>query len=381
MAYHARVRPSVLHVSRSVGGGVGRVVADLVTDQVTRGWRVAVASPVGQLSDEATAAGAQHVEWAARREVRSFVTEVPSLARAISSFGPDVVHLHSAKAGLAGRLAVRGSIPTVYQPHGWPFLLGDRTDPAARAWERWAAHWTDVVVCVSGSEATRGRAIGVRGTIEVIHNGVDLTRFPTSDDGQRNEARAALGLADVPLVVCVGRVCRQKAQDVLLDVWPDVRARVPGATLALVGDGPMRAELEQRNVSGVLWAGHRDDVVAWLLAADVVTQPSRAEGLAMTVLEAMACRRSLVVSDADGMVEAVGRGADGAGCIVGVEQHSDLADALVARLTHPTIAAAEGDNGRIRVERGFDRERVNQSVARLVESLIDPERQPARARS
>ena len=73
------------------------------------------------------------------------VGETQRLRRLISQVDPDVVHLHSAKAGLAGRLAVRGTRPTLFQPHGWSWLAArGATARGALAWERLAARWTDV---------------------------------------------------------------------------------------------------------------------------------------------------------------------------------------------------------------------------------------------
>ena len=82
--------------------------------------------------------------------------------RLIRRVAPDVVHAHSAKAGLAARLALRGRVPTVYQPHAWSFeAVEGRTAGLARAWERWAARWTDRVLCVSEAERRTGERAGV----------------------------------------------------------------------------------------------------------------------------------------------------------------------------------------------------------------------------
>src|SRR4051812_17465786 len=109
----------VLHVSQPVDGGVAQVVADLVTDQVGRGWDVVVACPPsGWLPSVVCDAGARVVQWpAARSPGLSVVREAQVLTRTVQATAPSVVHLHSAKAGLGGRLAVRGRRPTVYQPH------------------------------------------------------------------------------------------------------------------------------------------------------------------------------------------------------------------------------------------------------------------------
>jgi Glycosyl transferase 4-like domain len=109
----------VLHVSQPGDGGVARVVAQLAEDQLKRGLDVAVAGPSGrELEAAVTAAGARFSPWNARRSPgpRTFL-ETRSLAHLIASADPELVHLHSSKAGLAGRLALRGRRPTLFQPH------------------------------------------------------------------------------------------------------------------------------------------------------------------------------------------------------------------------------------------------------------------------
>ncbi|WP_241838051.1 glycosyltransferase [Streptomyces sp. CB03234] len=231
------------------------MVTDVVGAQVDLGMRVAVACPPGTpLAVAAGARGAEVHPWRAGREPGPrLVVESRRIAELVELVRPDLVHAHSAKAGLAARIAVRGRVPTVYQPHAWSFEAVDGvTGALARRWERWAARWTDRVICVSEAERRRGEYAGVRASWSVVHNGVDTARFTTGPD--RAAARAALGLpASAPLVVCVGRLCRQKGQDTLLAAWPAVLARVPHARLVLVGDGPAADSL--RAAAGRIAAG------------------------------------------------------------------------------------------------------------------------------
>jgi glycosyltransferase involved in cell wall biosynthesis len=280
---------------------------------------------------------------------------------------PDVVHLHSSKAGLAGRLAVRARRPTIFQPHAWSF---DAVDGLVRrgalVWERVAVRWTDAVVCVSEAERRRGEDAGVRGAWRVIPNGVDLAALTPATSGERAAARARLGLPANPLVVCVGRLSRQKGQDVLLAAWPAVRRQVPAAHLALVGDGPEGARLRSGSPEDVLFVGLRDDVPDWLAAADVVAAPSRWEGMSIALLEALARARPVVAADTPGAAEAIG---DEAGAVVPIEDASRLADELVVRLRAPRRAQIEGRKGRERVERLFDLRRTTAAHAALYEEL------------
>lgn len=356
-------RPAVLHVAQSGDYGVTGFLEALLADQAARGWRVGLAGPV-------PLAGARHLPWHAGREPGpAVVAEARTLASALARFEPDVVHLHSSKAGLVGRLVVRGRLPTVFQPHAWSFLAvhGPRR-AAARSWERWAAPWAHRIVCCSEAERSRGERTGVRGRWEVVPNPVDLGRFRAGDGRSRASARRRLGLGPRPLAVCVGRLSRQKGQDVLLDAWPAVGRRVRGARLALVGEGPERHRLEALAPVGVCFAGRQDDVVPWLHAADVVVQPSRYEGQSLVVLEAMACGRAVVATDVEGMGEALG--AD-AGALVPPDDPGALAEAVAARLADPELADREGRAGRARAERHHDRRCWGDRLAAVTLAVLD----------
>jgi glycosyltransferase involved in cell wall biosynthesis len=248
----------------------------------------------------------------------------------------------------------------VFQPHAWSFAAVDGPARLATvAWERVAARWADVVLCVSDAERRTGEAAGVAGRYRVVPNGVDLTRFAPGDAAARDAARRRLGLDAGPLAVCVGRLSRQKGQDLLVAAWPAVRSAVPEARLALVGAG----SLDSEPPAGVVLAGEQPDVRPWLHAADVVVAPSRWEGLALGVLEAMASARSVVAADVDGMREALGDGE--AGALVAAGDLSALRDAVVVRLLDGALADDEGRAGRGRVERSFDVRRSLEQVTAL----------------
>ncbi len=182
------------------------------------------------------------------------------------------MHAHSAKAGLAGRLAVRGRVPTVFQPHAWSFdAVQGREAALALTWERYAARWSTRTLCVSETERRAGEEAGIAAHWSVIRNGIDLRHFRPDEGAARAPARAALPLlsglpAGAPLVVCVGRLCHQKGQDILLRAWQQVAAAVPGARLVLVGDGPDRERLTAQAPPGVLFAGASRDTRPWLHA-------------------------------------------------------------------------------------------------------------------
>ncbi|MFF7485681.1 glycosyltransferase family 4 protein [Streptomyces luteogriseus] len=364
--------PRVLHVTQPVDGGVARVVTDLAGAQLAAGLRVTVACPDSPLAARLAALGADVRHWAATRAPGpSLADEARRLARIVEDVRPCLVHAHSAKAGLAGRLAVRGRIPTVFQPHAWSFEAVDGVTAAlARGWERWGARWAARVVCVSEAERRRGVEAGIRGRWSVVPNGIDVERFRPADAGAVRARLLPDGDPRAPLVVCVGRLCRQKGQDVLLTAWESVLRRVPGARLVLVGDGPDHGRLRALAPGSVLFAGDVADVVPWYQAADLVVLPSRWEGMALAPLEAMACGRPVVVTDVGGARESLPPGLL-PHCLVPAPAPAALAAALTGLLLDPPLRAALGDQGRRHVLSTHDVRRTAQAVADVYRELLD----------
>ncbi|MFD6879160.1 MULTISPECIES: glycosyltransferase [unclassified Streptomyces] len=369
-----------MHLVQPVDGGVARVVTDLVRAQAAGGLRVVVGCPRGgRLADDARDAGAEVLTWrAGRAPGPGLPAEVLGAARMVRRVRPDLLHAHSAKAGLAGRLAVRGSLPTVFQPHAWSFdAVGGATAALALRWERLGARWADRVLCVSESERRAGESEGIAGRWSVIRNGVDLDHFrPGRPDPEqdRAEARAGLPLPDGlrgggPLAVCVGRLCPQKGQDILLRAWPELLGAVPEARLALVGDGPDGERLRRTAPPGVFFAGAAADIRPWLRAADLVVLPSRWEGMALAPLEAMACGRPVLVSDVSGARESLPPG-QGRLCLVPPEEPTALAKALGRLLTEPRLLAELGEQARQHARTDFDVRRTADAVTGLYHELL-----------
>ncbi|SEG69558.1 Glycosyltransferase involved in cell wall bisynthesis [Thermomonospora echinospora] len=339
--------PRVLHVVQPTTSGVGAYVADACADQQRRGWHVAVACPdEGDLARRLAELRIVRFRWAAERVPGPrTLAEARRLHRLVGAFRPDVVHLHSSKAGLAGRLlpsTARGHRPVVvFQPHGWSWpAAGGGLGWLALWWERAAARRTDLLVCVGAGEAQVGIAGRVPGLLRIVRNGVDLTRFRPAGAEEKAQARARLGIdPDARLAVCVGRVTRQKGQDVLLKAWPLVRAGCPRAELAVVGSGDRLARARRQAGAGVRFTYEVDDPRPWYAASDVVVVPSRWEGLPFTALEAMATGRPVVASDIPGLSELV---APGAGALVPPGDVGALSEALVERLSDAGTAEREG---------------------------------------
>ena len=360
----------ILHVSQPTTAGVMIVVRDLLRDQVDRGWCITVACPEdGDLREEAQRLGAKWLPWPATRSPgRSVLSETRRLSAIIAESRPDLVHLHSSKAGLAGRLAIRGRIPTVFEPNAWSFhAVSGLLRQAALRWERLAARWTNATICVSDDEMRTAVAARISNPMHVIRNGVNLDHWSQPSTPDHLDARRMLGLPeDTRIVVSVGRLCRQKGQDLLLQAWPAVVAQHPNAQLVLVGDGDLRDSLQLLALRSVRFAGASREVRRWYLAADLVVMPSRWEGLSLALLEAMATERAVVAFDVSGMSDAVTKAC---GVLVRPESVDDLARALTELLSAPDHRNALAKAARQRAETVFDIRLTCERVAELYRKL------------
>lgn len=326
----------VLHVAQPDNGGVATYLTALADYQAANGWQVHVAAPV--VPQRAT-----HHPWrASRNPLAGVPDESRRLSAIVDRVEPDVVVLHSAKAGLVGRWVLRGRVPTVYVPHAWSFLA--LPQPLARQalrWERIASRWTNLVIAVSEGEAMVAVRSGVNAPMLVVANPV-ADSWLTIPDISPAQARSRLDLPQRPTVVSVGRMCTQKGQDLLLDAWELLRRADQLPQLVLVGDGPVRDSLQAQADESVIFAGAKPNVQPWLQAADVVAMPSRWEGMALSMLEALATSRSLVTHHVSGS-DVVMRARAGAAVAVGDTER--FSAALAMRLHRPTLARREGVRG------------------------------------
>ena len=251
-----------------------------------------------------------------------------------------LVHCHSSKAGMLGRLAARiVGLPAIFTAHGWAF--GDPEWPWWKrvAWvavERRLARVSEFVITVSDADEALAERHGVRGRQgnRLIWNAIDETAW--SGGPSRAEARRVLGLADDAFVVgTVARIAAEKDPETLLRA----AALDPEVQLLVVGDGPMRpAAVRMASALGldgrVLWLGDREDVLTCLRAMDVFTLASRKEGAPYTQLEAIAAGCVPVVTDVGGMPTMVGQ----AGLVVPPGQPEQLAAAWGAARVGPDAA-------------------------------------------
>lgn len=235
---------------------------------------------------------------------------------------------------------------------GWSML------PGARSALRRIGDGADVITYVS--RYTRGRfasAFGPRARLEHLPPGVDTDRF-RPDPAARAELRARYRLGERPVAVCISRLVPRKGQDMLIKAWPDIRSRVDGAALVIVGGGPHAETLHRLAAdcgvdSDVVFTGGvaASELPAHYAMADVFAMPCRTrgagldvEGLGIVFLEASATGIAVVAGDSGGAPETVLDGQTGR--VVNGRSHDQIVEAIAELLADPAAARRMGEAGR-----------------------------------
>jgi glycosyltransferase involved in cell wall biosynthesis len=206
-----------------------------------------------------------------------------------------------------------------------------------------------------------------------IPNGVDAALFSPVSPGEQAALRAALGLpTDRVLCAFVGRLTRQKNPNLLLEAWS--RCERSQAHLVFVGDGPLRADLEQRNsrlpsARRASFTGAVQEITSFVRAMDLLVLPSQAEGISNSMLEAMACGLPVVATDVGGARDVLGD--DGkAGLVVPVGSSAALAEAITALADSPALRREIGAAARTVIEDRYDMKRVVAQYLSLYADLV-----------
>lgn len=284
-----------------------------------------------------------------RHDLRAF----GELRAAIRAFAPHVVHTHSSKAGVLGRLAAFAErVPIVihsvhgfgFGPHQW---LPVRT--AFLAMERLVAPRTTAFIAVSRKNLEEGVRLGLfpREKAWVIRSGIDLSVF--SRGGEGSSVRQELRIPpDAPVVLQVSCFKPQKAPERFVELAARLSPAFPEARFLLVGDGELRPWVERLRTWWGLedrlhLLGWRRDVPRVLAAADVVTLTSRFEGLPRVLVEARCVGVPVVAMAVDGVVEVVEDGVNG--FLVPPGDVATMAERVGFLLAHPDRAKAMGQAG------------------------------------
>jgi glycosyltransferase involved in cell wall biosynthesis len=266
-----------------------------------------------------------------------------ALSRALDDWRPDVLHLHSSKAGFIGRFvhAARHSPSRVfYSPHGLSFLDPDQPlrNFVFRSLETIAAWTGATAVACSRGEAELLAQVSSREVL-LLENPVDERFFAVSRRPWRPRT-----------VVTIGRLSRQKAPEKFAAVALATRSRAPEVRFVWIGDGHVndKALLSAAGCEVTGWLS-REEVAGLLALTDVYLQTSRWEGLPVSVMEALAAGVPCVVNDCVGNRDAVSHGVTG----FVLDSEGAMAEHVLRLLDDASLRARMGASARSEAQRRF----------------------------
>lgn len=310
------------------------------------------------------------------------ITELTAALREARRNAPRLlVHTHSSKAGILGRIAARaaGAHCIVHTAHGFGHSHhGGSVTRRLFTWaERGVGRWTHGFTADSAANLHQGHREGLFGNApgRVVRCGIDVPYYaaaPEEGEAVRRELRIP---PNVPIVLSLSVLKPQKDPLTLVEVAAAV-ARTHGNVHFLVaGDGELRAQVEAAVTAHGLQGrfhllGWRHDVPRLLAAASLLIMTSRWEGLPQAFPQAMAAGLPVVATTVDGAAEAVDHGGSGFLCPPG--DVTGLARSVATLLSSESLRRAMGEAGRRRVE-AFSQETMVRALDRFYEGLTSPD--------
>jgi glycosyltransferase involved in cell wall biosynthesis len=363
----------ILHITHSLNvGGLERVVVDLAKGFKGMGYSVDIAclSETRPLGEEAEKQG--HRVFSLGKKTGRDWYLMPRLAERIRTGCYEIVHTHNT-AGLVygGTAGLLARVPRIiHTEHGKePGFENKRLLNIA---EHFLIRRVSHVVAVS--EDLKSTVVSsaklMCGKISVIPNGIAVNDFyqPSLRDG----TRSALGIGrDEFAIGSIGRLVPLKNHRFLIHLLNSLRDDLPKMKLVIIGDGPMRVELEKECMdmmlsNRVLFLGERRDIPGLLAALDLFVHPSLTEGISITLIEAMAARKPIIASDVGGNPEVIN--SYHTGILVSLDRVQEWIEIIRRMVRDNGLREDLSEKARRRAIENFSLERMVSSYANIYQN-------------
>ena len=303
----AMKRGKVLFIVEAMGGGVFTFMENL-TNQLVNTFDVYVAYGIRDQTPE---------DYRTYFDPRIHLIEVKNFTRSIElkkDFGafkeirriaadvkPDIIHLHSSKAGVLGRFAFDGrKTPMFYTPHGYSFLMKDQSAARKMVYsflERICALRS--CTTISCGESEHHETLKMTRRAVCINNGICLSELEDLLEGVTQKREE--------FTVCtIGRICQQKNPE----LFNEIALRMPDVPFVWVGDGDLRGQLTAPNITITGWKP-RKEALKLAMESHVFVLTSLWEGLSIALLEAMCMHKVCIVHDIPGNNDVITDGRNG----------------------------------------------------------------------
>ena len=235
------------------------------------------------------------------KDIKALV-EIKKIAKSVS---PDIIHLHSSKAGVLGRVAFNGKkIKLFYTPHGYSFLMQNQSETKRKVYKT-----IEKLCCKSGSitiSCSKGEheeTLKLTNKALYVNNGINIDSLQHLIDNTKANRNTTF------TVFTLGRICYQKNPD----LFNEIAYKMPGIRFIWIGDGELKNRLTAPNIEITGWC-ERTDALRIALSADAFVLTSLWEGLPISLLEAMYMKKYCLVSNVIGNKDVIHDGINGFIC-------------------------------------------------------------------
>ncbi|MFR4881774.1 MAG: glycosyltransferase [Coprococcus sp.] len=299
----------ILYIVEAMGGGVFTYIVDLANELVNK-YDMYIAYAVRKQTPK------NYKDYFDKRihliEVKNFgrainptkdIAAFFELKKIAAEVKPDVIHLHSSKAGAIGRVAFDGKIPMFYTPHGYSFLMENCNPTKRRVFKLIES------VCAKRNCTTISCSVGehqetlkITKNVAYVNNGINMEELQEIVDQTEKVTHPFT-------VFTLGRICYQKNPT----LFNEIAESLPDVKFVWIGDGELRDQLTSENIEITGWAD-RSTAIRYAVNADVFLLPSRWEGLPISLLESMYMKKACVVSNVIGNRDVIHNGENGFVC-------------------------------------------------------------------
>lgn len=265
------------------------------------------------------------------------IRAILKIGKIIKKEKPDIVYLHSSKAGAVGRLALlfNFKVKILYNAHGWYFnaQISNKKKIVFAIIEKILAFKTDKIINISQSEydSALKYKIASHKKMCVIENGIDFSKFKDSDK-YRSETRKKFNINEDDIVIgAVGRLSEQKDPMTSIKAFKFVKEKYKNAKLLFVGSGELEDKVKEyaeiNNLDkDIIITGWVDCVEKYIPAFDIAILPSKWEGFGLVIVEYMACDKPIVACNVGGIADII-KDKDN-GYLIKCEDEIDLANKI-----------------------------------------------------
>jgi glycosyltransferase involved in cell wall biosynthesis len=298
------------------------------------------------------------------------------IKRVLQQFRPDVVHTHSAKAGIIGRAVAwnLGIRVVVHSVHGAPFYPFQNyvVREFYKSCERWAARRCHTLISVADAMTdmmVSGR-IAPKEQFVTVYSGMEVQPFIESEQ-HRISVRKQFGFSENHIVIGkIARLFRLKGHEFIIAAARSIIERIPEARFFFVGNGILteyyRRVIHRLGLDGYfIFAGlvQPEAIPAMISAMDIVVHTSLREGLARVLPQALLAGKPVVSYDIDGAREVVLNGKTG--FLIPPQSVSELSEAVIRLAENPRLCNEMGKTGRQLFSQQFDHHYMTQQIRKI----------------